>query len=558
MTVSEMRTLAPPLFHAAARTDPGRVRANNEDVPLFDPARGIFGVIDGMGGEAAGEVAAAIARDVILQRLARPVGTPAERVREAIAIANNEIFSRAQESPELNGMACVITLGLAADGRLVVGHVGDSRLYKLRGGTLRKLTPDHSPVGEREDAGELSEADAMRHPRRHEVFRDVGTIHRDKDEAEFVDVIDEPLESDAAILVCSDGLSDMVPSGVVTRIVRQHAGNPAAVVEALVAAANEAGGKDNVTVVYAEGAEYVASLNGGSPRGSAAAPAPPVPNGAPAQPKPAGGVSRAARGIVRSRTTWFVTGVVLGVLGALALMFYVARTQVQAPVTRVVSTDGSGGFLRIADGLAAARPGDTVRVEPGEYPEFLVVPEGVDLVARLPGTVTISRPVGLDPAMPGIVADGGRPTRISGVHVTSVPELPGAAGVRIGGTGVTLDLVRISGAVGHAIALTPGASVALQGSRVEVPGAVIAVPDGAQASFSNNIFVRSGGSAEPPISAGPAARLTLTGNVFTGFSPEIVRGVGDARRRELLAGNLVVPPPAPQAPPRRAPARGRQ
>ena len=78
----------------AARSDAGRVRANNEDLPVLDPERGIFGVIDGVGGHAGGEMAAAIARDVILQRLARPLGTPAERVREAIAIANNEIFRR--------------------------------------------------------------------------------------------------------------------------------------------------------------------------------------------------------------------------------------------------------------------------------------------------------------------------------------------------------------------------------------------------------------------------------------------------------------------------------
>lgn len=550
--MSETRTLAPVMLHAAARTDPGRVRSNNEDLPLIDPARGIFGVIDGMGGEAAGEVAAAIARDVILQRLARPVGTPAERVREAIAIANNEIFSRAQESPELNGMACVITLALVADGRLVVGHVGDSRLYKLRGGALRKLTPDHSPVGEREDAGELAEADAMRHPRRHEVFRDVGTTHRDKDEAEFVDVIDEPFENDAAILVCSDGLSDMVPSGAITRVAALHAGNPAAVVEALVAAANDAGGRDNVTVVYAEGPLYAAS----PARGVAAAPVPPAQGGAARHGRPTGWLSRATRAVVASRTTWFVAGTLAGVLGALGLMFYVAKTQVQAPITHVVSTDGTAPFGRIADGLAAARAGDTVRVEPGDYAEFLVVPDGVNLVARLPGTVTISRPAGLDPSMPGISAGGAQTTRISGVHLIAPPEQSGAAAISIGGDGVTLDLVRISGAVGHAIALAPGSSVAMQGSRVDVAGAVIDVPDGAQASFSNNIFVRSSRSVEAPIAAGPAARLTLTGNVFTGFAPEIVRGVGEPRRRELLESNLIVPPPAP--PPRRAPARGRQ
>jgi len=547
-----MRTLAPTMLHAAARTHPGRLRANNEDLPLIDPARGIFGVIDGMGGEAAGEVAAAIARDVILQRLARPVGTAAERVREAIAIANNEIFTRAQESPELHGMACVITLALVADGRLVVGHVGDSRLYKLRGGALRKLTPDHSPVGEREDAGELGEADAMRHPRRHEVFRDVGTTHRDKDEAEFVDVIDEPLESDAAILICSDGLTDMVPSGVIARIVRRHAGNPGAVVEALVAAANDAGGKDNVTVVYAEGAGCATAIEGAAARGAPATGSMQATAAAALHGKPSGLLSRAARAIVRSRSTWFLVGTLAGVLGAVGLFFYVARTQVQAALTHVVSTDGTAAFTRIADGLAAARAGDSVSVEPGEYAEFVVVPEGVNLVARLPGTVTISRPAGLDPSMPGMIAGGARTSRISGVHLTSPPELSGAAGISVSGDGVILDLVRISGSVGRAIALDSGSSVTMQGSRVDASGSVIDVPEGAQASFSNNIFVRSSRSAEPPISAGPSSRLTLTGNVFAGFAPEIVRGVSDARRKELLESNLVVPPP------RRAPARGRQ
>ena len=92
-------------------------------------------------------------------------------------------------------MGCVITLAIVADGRLTIGHVGDTRLYKIRPDGIRKLTRDHSPVGELEDAGELAEPEAMRHPRRHEVFRDVGTVYRDKDEQEFVDVIEEPLEA---------------------------------------------------------------------------------------------------------------------------------------------------------------------------------------------------------------------------------------------------------------------------------------------------------------------------------------------------------------------------
>ena len=188
--MTEATRLASELLRGAACTDPGRVRTNNEDLPIIDPARGIFGVIDGVGGEAGGEVAAATAQDVIMQRLARPVGTAADRVREAIAIANNEIFRRAQDDSALSGMACVITLALVADGRITVGHVGDTRLYKIRAGTIRKLTRDHSPVGEMEDAHRLTEDQAMRHPRRNEVYRDVGSDHHDPDDPDFVVLAD--------------------------------------------------------------------------------------------------------------------------------------------------------------------------------------------------------------------------------------------------------------------------------------------------------------------------------------------------------------------------------
>ena len=552
--MTEARALTADLLQAAARTDPGRARTNNEDLPLIDAARGIFGVIDGVGGQAGGEIAAAIARDVILQRLARPLGTPAERVREAIAIANNEIFRRAQESAGLRGMACVITLALVADGRLVVGHVGDTRLYKIRADGVRKVTRDHSPVGEREDAGELGEVDAMRHPRRNEVFRDVGSVHRDKDEQEFVDVIDEPAERDGAILVCSDGLSDMLPSATIAHIVRQHAGDPLMVVEALVAAANDAGGKDNVTVVYAEGPLFQAAVRGDfldtlTPTEPLGLGAPSVPETPSAASSGHGPVRRFTRSVVRSRTTWFVVGTLLGVVGALALMWYVARTQVKAPQTHVVSADGSAPNLLIAQAMAAARPGDVVRVEPGEYRERVIVPDGVDLVARVPWSVTLSRPPGLDPSLPGLVAGGALTTRISGIRIASPPQLSGATGISIGGDGVTLELVEISGASNQAIELAPGASVTVLGSRVNVASAVISVPDGAQATFTNTIFVRSTPSPDPPISAGPSSRLTLSGNLFSGFEPEIVRGLSAARRKEVLAGNIVVPP---EAPPRRA------
>ena len=153
-------------------------------------------------------------------------------------------------------MACVLTVAVVVDGEVVVGHVGDTRLYKLRGGRIEKLTRDHSPVGEREDAGELSEREAMQHPRRNEVYRDVGSEPHEPDDPRFIDVFRQPFETDAALLLCSDGLTDLVTSAAIAGIVSDFAGHPLEIVRALIDAANAAGGKDNVTVVYAEGPRF--------------------------------------------------------------------------------------------------------------------------------------------------------------------------------------------------------------------------------------------------------------------------------------------------------------
>lgn len=559
--MADLPAVTAAIASAAARTHPGRVRLNNEDLPVLDAARGIFGVIDGIGGQAGGEVAAATAKDVILQRLARPIGTAAERVREAIAIANNEIYRRAAGSAELAGMGCVITLAIVADGRVTIGHVGDTRLYKIRPDSIRKLTRDHSPVGELEDAGELPEPEAMRHPRRHEVFRDIGTVYRDKDEREFVDIIDEPLEPDAAILICSDGLSDMLPAGTIAHIVRQHAGSPERVVEALVAAANDAGGRDNITVVYAEMPLLAERL------GRSATPALmvteatnatadveglPVTSVAMPPPLSPSRLRRAARAINASRVIWFVAGALGGVIGALALTAYVATTQVRASQTLVVSLDGTAPFTSIAAALEASHPGDVVRVEPGVYREQVDVRSGADLVARVPGTVTIARPAGS--SLPALSLTGPFNVRVTGIRVDS--DTPADVGVRIAAPAATLELTEISGAIRRAIDLSPGSTVTVRGSRIAIPGVVLALPDDGYATFVNCVIIRSAAGGGPALSVGATARLVLRGNVFTGFPPEIIDGAGAARRSELLAGNIVVaadpPPPAarPSARPR--------
>src|SRR5437867_2871476 len=252
-------------LRAAADTDPGLQREVNEDRFHLDVSRGLFMVVDGVGGQAAGGKAADIALTMLRTRLERETGPVAERVREAIAIANNEIHRVAGMRPEWNGMACVLTVVVVDDSGAIVGHVGDTRLYKLRDGHLEKVTHDHSPVGEREDSHEISELEAMRHPRRNEVYRDVGSDAHEPGDPDFIDVHDIPFEPDSALLLCSDGLTDLIDSTAVSQIVDRFAGQPQQVVKGLIQAANVAGGKDNVSVVYVEG-ERFASKESGSTR----------------------------------------------------------------------------------------------------------------------------------------------------------------------------------------------------------------------------------------------------------------------------------------------------
>jgi PPM family protein phosphatase len=235
-----------------AATDTGLLRDRNEDRYLADPARGVFLVVDGVGGQAAGETAAQAAVDAIR-------GwdfTGEDAVREAIAAANNRIFQLAGEDPELRGMACVLTLAVVRDGEMTIGHVGDSRLYLIWNNSIRKLTSDHSPVGEAEDAGELTEEEAMFHPRRHEIFREVGSRRRTAAESDFIQTLRCRFHPDAAILLCSDGLTDQVPTGRIREIVERYDGDSARVARELVEAANLVEGSDNITAVFVAGPEF--------------------------------------------------------------------------------------------------------------------------------------------------------------------------------------------------------------------------------------------------------------------------------------------------------------
>jgi serine/threonine protein phosphatase PrpC len=240
-----------------AATDTGLVRDHNEDRYWMDPARGAFLVVDGVGGQAAGERAADIAVSAIRDAITGSMGVAAEAlVCDAIAAANNQIFAAAREHAELNGMACVLTLALVEGEQVAIGHVGDSRLYVIGSGAIRKVTSDHSPVGEIEDAGEIGEEEAMAHPRRHEVFRDVGSCQRTPDSEDFIEVQHCEFPAASAMLLCSDGLSDHLTSRKIREIAERYNGSAEQVAHNLVEAANQAGGRDNITAVFVAGPAF--------------------------------------------------------------------------------------------------------------------------------------------------------------------------------------------------------------------------------------------------------------------------------------------------------------
>src|SRR5262249_10770670 len=136
------------------------------------------------------------------------------------------------------------------DRRLTIGHVGDTRLYKVMPGLIVKLTHDHSPVGEQEDQAKLSEIEAMNHPRRNEIFREVGTAPRSPGDEDFIELIETRFDPGESLILCSDGLTDAITQSRILKLIRQNREIPEAIVRSLINAANEAGGSDNVTAIF--------------------------------------------------------------------------------------------------------------------------------------------------------------------------------------------------------------------------------------------------------------------------------------------------------------------
>lgn len=238
-------------------TDTGRQRQNNEDAfiaePVLKDAYIAACVIDGVGGYEGGEIAAAIARKSILDYFSVASGPILTMMQETLLSANEKIVQEKRQTGANEQMACVLTLAIIEKGanKFYYAHVGDTRLYLFRDGSLVKITKDHSFVGFLEDSGRLTEAAAMTHPKRNEINKALGFESPVPNPADFIETGESPFLPGDMLLLCSDGLTDMIESQKIISILSSKKSLKEKG-QTLIEAANAAGGKDNITVVLVQ------------------------------------------------------------------------------------------------------------------------------------------------------------------------------------------------------------------------------------------------------------------------------------------------------------------
>jgi serine/threonine protein phosphatase PrpC len=519
-------------LRAAAATNAGLQRDVNEDRIHADLARGLFVVIDGVGGHAAGGRAADIALATVRSRLERETGPGVDRVRDAIATANNEIHRAAVLQPEWSGMACVLTIVVVDDTRAVVGHVGDTRLYKLRNDRIDKLTRDHSPIGEREDSNELSELEAMHHPRRNEVYRDVGSDPHQPDDPDFIDAYEIAFEADAALLLCSDGLTDLVDSSSLHDIVKHGAGQPDQVVKELIDAANAAGGKDNISVVYVEGERFAPA--GGEERAAGEITRRGVSHPAvvePCRPEPR------SRG-PRTKVLRAVGAIALAVasIAAAAVRLWPFGPTPQQPSNAVAgiaaATLAVGPTESISAALQRAPAGSVVLVEPGEYRESLRLKAHVRVVSRVPRGAAIRLSGTASEGDAAVVAAGVAGAELAGFRIIGDAATPLGTGVLIRASQAALVDIEVTGAAEAAIVVDGISFATILASDVhDNPGAALTIRS-ASARLAHNVFMRNGTSERVRRSfiIDDGANPLFTGNVFQDVSRDGVDDLSDGAR----------------------------
>lgn len=246
------------IYQFCSQTDPGLARENNEDAVTYDPPTSLTVLADGMGGYNAGEVASGMATAFIKSELSRwlsQVGKTANarEVRRAMEIcvdnANRSIFNSANSNPQYAGMGTTLVVGVCHEARLMLGHIGDSRCYRLRGEELTQITKDHSLLQEQMDAGLITPEQAATSLNKNLVTRALGV-----EDSVLLEVNEHRVDAGDLYLMCSDGLSDMVDDAGIAAIL-QTADTLEHKSAALVAAANAAGGRDNISVLLFQAQE---------------------------------------------------------------------------------------------------------------------------------------------------------------------------------------------------------------------------------------------------------------------------------------------------------------
>ena len=245
-----MSTPDASLPQAAAQTSTGRLREHNEDAFGFRAERGIYIVCDGMGGAAGGEVASHLAVDTVIEHLlAHSIDrSPREALHQAIAAANRTVLDRADSDPGLSGMGTTLVALLFPPAPVnraaaLIAHAGDSRCYLFRQGRLLRQTHDHSLIDEQIRLGTITQEEAEHSPFRSVITRAIGTQPSVSEEIQEL-----PIESGDLFLLCTDGLTREVPEDHIARTLAAGA-NLDLTAHTLIACANEAGGRDNITCV---------------------------------------------------------------------------------------------------------------------------------------------------------------------------------------------------------------------------------------------------------------------------------------------------------------------
>ncbi len=235
------------------KTDPGRMRAKNEDNIAMVPEAGLVVVADGMGGHQAGEVASKLAVEVITRHMIEAFAKQAQpgdgayetkTLADAIQQANRAIYDLAQQQSEYAGMGSTVVAAVFNGDKLYVGHVGDSRLYRFRNGLLEQITQDHSVVQELVSRGLATAEEARLSVSKNLVTRALGV-----DAAVVPDISEQTLQDEDIYLLCSDGLNDVLADGDIEMMLMEHRRQIDSAVEYMINTANERGGPDNISVI---------------------------------------------------------------------------------------------------------------------------------------------------------------------------------------------------------------------------------------------------------------------------------------------------------------------